>query len=104
MPIASLHLSRFAQSRAAERSMRAPGARSRPGRRGDCNSRPPGGAVRRHVPVVIMIAILDPLRNIAVHVVEAESIGLFLGDRMCPAVGGGFVPGILVELGIVIAE
>jgi hypothetical protein len=40
-----------------------------------------------------MMAVLDPLIDIAVHVIEPECIGLFFADRM--GTPGG--PGIFAE-------
>ena len=41
---------------------------------GDCNLRRQRGAIRRRAFVVILIAVLNPLPHIAVHVMEAETI------------------------------
>jgi hypothetical protein len=44
-----------------------------------------------------MIAVLDPLPDVAMHVVEPERIRLFLADRMCLAAGVLDVPGIFAK-------
>src|SRR5262245_6677155 len=54
--------------------------------------------------IVVVIAVLDPLPNITVHIENAESVGRFLANRMYTVVGIPAVPGIFVQFRFVIPE
>ena len=64
----------------------------------------PGRAIGIGVPIVLVIAILDPLRDIAMHVVKAEAIRLLLADRVRTALGVDFEPCVLIKLAVVVSE
>src|SRR5580698_5279703 len=57
----------------------------------------PGRTVGRSPLVARVPADFDPLPDIAVHVVKAECIGLFLTDGLCAVPGILVVPGIFAQ-------
>src|SRR5262245_12333755 len=64
----------------------------------------PGRAVGARVAIVLAEAVLDPLRDVAVHVVEAERIGPPAVDRMGATFRVAGEPGVLPEHGLVRSE
>jgi hypothetical protein len=54
--------------------------------------------------VVVVPRVLNPLIDVAVHIVKAEGIRLFLANTMCPLAGIRRVPGIFTKRGFVITE
>src|SRR5262249_31361953 len=61
-------------------------------------------SIRWRLIVVAFIAVLHPFPNIAVHIVEAESIGLFLANGMWLAAGVRVAPGIFAERRYIVSE
>src|ERR1043166_8864442 len=62
----------------------------------------PGRTVRRRAFVVAMDAVLDPLKNIPDHVIEAERIGLERADGRCLHVIP--VAAAALAIGVVLAD
>ena len=51
-----------------------------------------------------MIGVLDPLPDIAVHVVKAKCVGFPRGHWLCRIFGVLIEPRVIAELGVVIAN
>jgi len=64
----------------------------------------PNGTVQRCSAIACMIGVLDPLVNVAVHIVKAKGIGLLLGEWVRLVLGVPVVPRIIAELRLLTAK